>query len=65
MAGKDQSNELMGVLDYILNRCGLREMDAVEAAVERRRRDLEADTGITSLDPERAARQMSNAVQIR
>lgn len=63
MAGKDQSNELMGVLDYILNRCGLREMDAVEAAVERRRRDLEADTGITSLDPERAARQMSNAVQ--
>ncbi len=53
----------MQVLDYILNRCGIREMDAVEAAVEQRRKDLEASTGIISLDPDRAARKMSDAVQ--
>jgi len=53
----------MGVLDYVLNRCTLRELDALEAAVERRRRDLSAQTGIISLDPARAAREMSGAVQ--
>jgi hypothetical protein len=53
----------MSVLDYILNRCTLREIDALSAAVERRRRDLAAETGIISLDPARAARQMSETVQ--
>jgi len=63
MGGKNNTSELMQVIDYILNRCGIREMDAVEAAVERRRKDLEASTGIISLDPGRAARTMSDAVQ--
>lgn len=63
MNAKDQAHELMQVLDYILNRCTLREMDALQAAVERRRKDLESSTGIISLDPERAARQMSGAVE--
>lgn len=63
MNAKDQAHELMQVLDYILNRCTLREMDALQAAVERRRKDLEASTGIISLDPERAARQMSGTVE--
>lgn len=53
----------MTVLDYILNHAGLREIDALEAAVERRRRDLTASSGIISLDPARAAREMSGAVQ--
>jgi hypothetical protein len=55
--------ELMAVLDYVLNRCTLREIDALEAAVERRRRDLSAQSGIISLDPSRAARSMSETVQ--
>lgn len=63
MNPKDQAHELMQVLDYILNRCTLREMDALQAAVERRRKDLEASTGIISLDPERAAREMSGVVE--
>lgn len=53
----------MNVLDYVLNRCSLREIDALEAAVERRRKDLASSTGIISLDPARAARQMSGSVQ--
>lgn len=52
----------MGVLDYVLNRCTIREIDALEAAVERRRRDLTSQSGIISLDPERAARDMTGAV---
>jgi hypothetical protein len=63
MAKLQAATELMGVLDYILNRCTLREIDALEAAVERRRRDLASQTGIISLDPSRAAREMSGAVQ--
>lgn len=53
----------MGVLDYVLNRCTIREIDALEAAVERRRRDLQAQSGIISLDPSRAARSMGATVQ--
>ncbi len=56
-------SELMGVLDYILNRCTIREIDALEAAVERRRKDLTASTGIISLDPSRSAKHMSASVQ--
>jgi hypothetical protein len=55
-------SELMGVLDYVLNRCTIREIDALEAAVERRRRDLTSSSGIISLDPSRAAKQMTGAV---
>lgn len=54
--------ELMAVLDYVLNRCTIREIDALEAAVERRRRDLTSSSGIISLDPSRAAKQMTGAV---
>lgn len=56
-------SELMNVLDYVLNRCTLREIDALEAAVVRRRKDLTASTGIISLDPSISAREMSKAVQ--
>ena len=53
----------MAALDYILNRCTLREIDAISTAVERRRRDLASSTGILSLDPARAAREMSGTVR--
>jgi hypothetical protein len=55
-------SELMAALDYVLNRCTIREIDALEAAVERRRRDLTSSSGIISLDPARAAKQMTGAV---
>ena len=62
MDQRGKSSELMGVLDYVLNRCTLREIDALEAAVERRRRDLTSQSGIISLDPGRAAKEMTGAV---
>jgi len=63
MKQNGQGSELMQVLDYILNRSTLRDIDALGAAVERRRKDLASETGIISLDPERSAREMSGAVQ--
>ncbi len=57
-----ERSELMQALDYILNRCTIREIDAVATAVERRKRDLSATTGMNSLDPARAARDMTAAV---
>lgn len=63
MKDNQASSEFVQVLDYILNRCTIREIDALEAAVERRRRDLSARTGVISLDPARAAHQMTEAVQ--
>ncbi len=53
----------MAVLDYILNRSTIREIDALETAVERRRRDLAGSGGVISLDPERAAREMGETVR--
>ena len=60
---KTGNAEFMQALDYILNRAALREIDALEAAVERRRRELSAETGVFSLDPERAAKEMTSSVQ--
>lgn len=62
MASDNRASELMAALDYILNRCTIREIDAVESAVERRRRDLSAGNGIISLDPARAAKAMTGVV---
>ncbi len=55
--------QLMDVLDYILNSAGLREIDALAAAVERRRKDLASLSGMSTLDPQRFARGMAEAVQ--
>jgi hypothetical protein len=46
MGENKKTPELMAVLDYVLNRCTLREIDALEAAVERRRRDLSAQSAL-------------------
>ncbi len=62
MKNDTAKHELMAALDYILNRCTLREMDAIETAVDRRRRELEASTGIISLDPKRAAGKMTSVI---
>lgn len=62
MEDKGKKADLMRVLEYILNESTIREIDALEAAVERRRRDLSRESGIISLDPERAARTMTESV---
>lgn len=48
----------MAVLDYILNRCSPKELDALEAAVKRRKKDL----GGMALDPGKFAKNISKAV---
>ncbi len=63
MSKNSQPSEFMNVLDYILNRCTIREIDAVDEAVKRRRRDLGASTGMTGLDPGYIAKSMTETVQ--
>jgi hypothetical protein len=51
--------ELVRVLDYILNRCDEKNIEAVAAAVVRRRRDLTMFGGAKNLpDPEKLAREL-------
>ncbi|MDR0623685.1 MAG: hypothetical protein LBG10_04580 [Treponema sp.] len=55
--------ELVKVLDYILNRCDEAAIEAVAAAVVRRRRDLAMFGGMQNLpDPRRMARNVSSQV---
>jgi hypothetical protein len=57
--------ELVKVLDYILNRCDEAAIEAVAAAVIRRRRDLSVFGGAQNLpDPRRMARELSSQVNI-
>jgi hypothetical protein len=57
--------ELVRVMDYILNRCNERDIEAVAAAVVRRRRDLSIFGGTTNMpDPKRMAEQMSKQMNI-
>ena len=50
--------DLMEVLDFILNRCSLKEMDAIDAAVKRRKHDL----GSGVINPEAFAKNLSKTV---
>ncbi|MDR0589248.1 MAG: hypothetical protein LBG25_01750 [Spirochaetaceae bacterium] len=55
--------ELVAVLDYILNRCDERSIEAVAAAVVRRRRDLALFGGVRNLpDPQKIARDLSSGI---
>ena len=55
--------ELLAVLDYILNRCDEKAIDAVAEAVVRRRRDLAMAGGAANLpDPRRLAEGLSGRV---
>lgn len=59
----DAKSEFIRVLDFILNRCDVRQIDAVEAAVKRRRKNLGAFQGLTSLNPEKLAKDMNKSIQ--
>jgi len=63
MNQQNKNENLMSALEYILNDCGLREIDAIEAAVTRRRKDLEHSTGSLGLDPSKVAGRMSRVIQ--
>jgi hypothetical protein len=55
--------ELVQVLDYILNRCDEKAIDAVAAAVVRRRRDLALFGGTGKLpDPQKMARDLAGQI---
>jgi hypothetical protein len=55
--------ELVKVLDYILNRCDEAAIEAVAAAVIRRRRELAVFGGVQDLpDPQRMARELSGQI---
>jgi hypothetical protein len=57
--------ELVQTLDYILNRCDEGAIEAVAAAVVRRRRDLTVFGGMGKLpDPQRMARDLSSQLNL-
>ncbi|MDR2758520.1 MAG: hypothetical protein LBB78_03980 [Spirochaetaceae bacterium] len=57
--------ELVRILDYILNRCDEKSIEAVAAAVVRRRRDLALFGGTRNLpDPQKLARDLSSQINI-
>jgi hypothetical protein len=57
--------ELVRTLDYILNRCDEVSIEAVAAAVVRRRRELTMFGGAQSLpDPQRMAKELSGRINI-
>jgi len=57
--------ELVRALDYILNRCDEKSIEAVAAAVVRRRRELTMYGGASAIpDPARMAKQMSTQLNL-
>ena len=57
------NSELVRVMDYILNRCDKKSIEAVAAAVVRRRRELEM-FGDSLPDPKRMAREISSQINM-
>ncbi|AEF80347.1 hypothetical protein [Leadbettera azotonutricia] len=59
------NSELVKVMDFILNRCDEAEIDAVAAAVVRRRRELATYGGSMHMpDPKRMAKELSSQLNI-
>jgi hypothetical protein len=59
------NSELVRVMDFILNRCDERSIDAVAAAVVRRRRELAMFGGASNLpDPHKMAAEISGQVNM-
>ncbi|MDR1390637.1 MAG: hypothetical protein LBJ31_11770 [Treponema sp.] len=59
------NSELVRVMDYILNRCDEKAIDAVAAAVVRRRRELALFGGAANFpDPKKMARELSDQINI-
>lgn len=63
MSTVDASEELYFILDFILNKSTARDLDAIHAALERRRQDSQAMGTMSSLNPELMARHMSETIQ--
>ena len=57
------NSELVRVMDYILNRCDKKSIEAVAAAVMRRRRELDM-FGDALPDPKRMAREISGQINM-
>ncbi|MDR2053596.1 MAG: hypothetical protein LBP80_09290 [Treponema sp.] len=58
-------SELVKVLDYILNRCDEGAIEAVSAAVVRRKRDLAMFGGMEKLpDPKRMAKELASQINV-
>ena len=57
------NSELVRVMDYILNRCDRKSIEAVAAAVVRRRRDLEL-FGDSLPDPKQMARDITGQINM-
>lgn len=57
-----QRDEFMAVLDFILNKCDVRQIDAIEAAVIRRKKNLGSLSGLTSSDPSKMASEMTASI---
>ena len=55
------NSELVRVMDYILNRCDRKSIEAVAAAVVRRRRELDM-FGDSMPDPKKMARELSGQI---
>ena len=57
--------ELVRTLDYILNRCDEKSIEAVAAAVVRRRRELTMFGGVSAMpNPGRLAKELSSQINI-
>ena len=57
------NSELVRVMDYILNRCDKKSIDAVAAAIVRRRRELEM-FGDSLPDPKKMAQDISSQISM-
>ncbi|MDR0476067.1 MAG: hypothetical protein LBH43_20670 [Treponema sp.] len=57
-------DELISVLDFILNRCNEAEIEAVAAAVVRRRRDITLFGSMPLPDPARMAKELSSRLNL-
>ncbi|CEM62585.1 hypothetical protein DWQ65_07170 [Treponema phagedenis] len=53
----------IAALEYILNKASIKEIDAFEEAVQRRKRSFESFPGLRSLNPEEMAKKMSSSIQ--
>jgi hypothetical protein len=58
------NSELVRVMDYILNRCDTKSIEAVAAAVVRRRRELEMFGDASMPDPKQMARDISGQINM-
>lgn len=59
---EENTGHLIAVLSYILNEAGQKEIEVIAKAVERRNAELGSSHGLSALNPETYARQMSESI---